>query len=278
MRGRRALSALVALALVASTGVLVARSGWWPAAASPVGVGVPADYRYDPAHPFRGTPAEDWAEGSAGIVPPPAGPLVGLTSDEVANAYDRVRAMLVTARLDHRSLLGHDAEPALALFATTYRAHARTAVELGVNADAVLTRIAGDQALLPVAPRVTGSMRAEVRPDGLLVVRTDYLFAHAFAYPDPDGVRSPMEVVALVRHKADYLVVVEDADHEQLWQETHSGYAYSVSCEAYAHGYLAPAHSVRGRSAESVTRNPRPLTLRYFDLDRVTEALAGCYE
>ncbi|AXX28474.1 hypothetical protein KCV87_14740 [Actinosynnema pretiosum subsp. pretiosum] len=147
-----------------------------------------------------------------------------------------------------------------------------------MNADAVLTRVTGDQALLPVAPRATGSMRAEVRPDGLPSVRADHLFAYAFAYPDPDGVRSPVEVLSLVRHKAEHLVVVEDTDHEQLWQETRTGYAYSVSCEACGRGYLAPAHSVRGRSAESVTRNPRPVTLRHFDLDRVTEALSGCHE
>ncbi|WP_143760648.1 hypothetical protein [Actinosynnema mirum] len=66
MGGRRAPSALVALALVASTGVLVARSGRRPAVAHPMGAGVPADYRYDPAPPFRGTPAEDCSPRPAG--------------------------------------------------------------------------------------------------------------------------------------------------------------------------------------------------------------------
>ncbi len=59
-----------------------------------------------PTDPFAGTPAQDWADDAAGIVPPPAAPVGGFTAARVAAAYQTTKKLLIAAFLDRRTLLG----------------------------------------------------------------------------------------------------------------------------------------------------------------------------
>jgi hypothetical protein len=59
-----------------------------------------------PAAPFAGTPAENWANGAAGIVIPAAKPVGIFTAAQVMTAYQTTRRLLVAANLDKQTLLG----------------------------------------------------------------------------------------------------------------------------------------------------------------------------
>jgi hypothetical protein len=59
-----------------------------------------------PADPFAGTPADDWADGAAGIALPAAAPADGYTAAQVGSAYQATRKLLIAANLDRQTLLG----------------------------------------------------------------------------------------------------------------------------------------------------------------------------
>jgi hypothetical protein len=83
---------------VATNGALPASSG----ALSPLSAaddGPPSD-------PFAGTPAENWANGAAGIVVPKATITGPFTLSQVASAYQTARQLLIAQNLDHTTLLG----------------------------------------------------------------------------------------------------------------------------------------------------------------------------
>lgn len=58
------------------------------------------------ADPFKGSPAAAYADGAAGITPPPATAAGGLSARDVEAAYARTRKRLVAAGLDRPTLLG----------------------------------------------------------------------------------------------------------------------------------------------------------------------------
>jgi hypothetical protein len=59
-----------------------------------------------PADPFAGTPAENWADGEAGIVIPAAHAVGRYTAAQVAAAYQSTRKLLIAAGLNRPTLLG----------------------------------------------------------------------------------------------------------------------------------------------------------------------------
>ncbi|MFJ6838140.1 hypothetical protein [Streptomyces sp. NPDC091209] len=66
-------------------------------------------------HPFAGSPAERWADGSAAIVVPEATPVGSLTKGQVATALKQTKNLLVGANLDPATLRGERPEAALAV-------------------------------------------------------------------------------------------------------------------------------------------------------------------
>ncbi|HEY8474516.1 MAG TPA: hypothetical protein VIL37_18020 [Natronosporangium sp.] len=81
---------------------------------------------------YAGTPAAEFGEGAAGIVLPPAGPVVhgyladhrmatrDITTAEVGAALADVQAALIATRLDHRMLIDHDPQPFIRTLAPLY--------------------------------------------------------------------------------------------------------------------------------------------------------------
>lgn len=56
--------------------------------------------------PFRGSPAVRWADGAAGIVPPEAKAVGGMSKEQVAHALRSTKEVLVAANLDPATLRG----------------------------------------------------------------------------------------------------------------------------------------------------------------------------
>ena len=136
----------------------------------------------------------------------------------------------------------------LALLSTEARQDTATRLSTpGPASYLLVSRIAAGFPLLPVPIKVTGGMWAEETTDGTLVVHTNYAFAYAFAPLDLAQLTGPLDIVAVERFKADYLY------HDDRWppasQGIHPGsteaFSYSIACEAYKRGELAPTYSER---------------------------------
>jgi hypothetical protein len=65
--------------------------------------------------PFAGSPALRWADGAAGIVPPKATAVAGLSKDRVELALQQAKKLLVNANLDPKTLRGEHPGAALAV-------------------------------------------------------------------------------------------------------------------------------------------------------------------
>ncbi|MEV0250859.1 hypothetical protein AB0H76_29990 [Nocardia sp. NPDC050712] len=153
------------------------------------------------------------------------------------------RGEVIAARLNQQTLDHADTEPMLALLAPESRQQLR-----GRDTDPwyLSTRITPGFRLLPVPPRVTGSMAAAVDERGRLTVRTNYLIAYPF---NPDlitQVGEPLDAIVLGRARIEYTMIDDrryTAAAQGMWLGRSDGYLYSVACDWSAKGYLAPAYA-----------------------------------
>ncbi|MFE9788482.1 hypothetical protein ACFYO7_24195 [Nocardia salmonicida] len=115
--------------------------------------------KVDLTKPFVDTPADSWAEGEAGIVVPGAVAIGRYSAEQVATVMGTVRQLIVTSRLNRYVIETHDAEPVLALLAPHQAEEMRTQrANNDVGNWRLSVRIARGYELLPVTPRVTGTM------------------------------------------------------------------------------------------------------------------------
>ncbi|WP_309115105.1 hypothetical protein [Saccharothrix sp.] len=232
--------------------------------------------RVDPERPFEGTPAAGWADGAAGIVVPEAQPVGEFSAEQVADAYQRTKAALIASRLDRKAVEGHDVSAFIDLFAEDQQEHLRTDFDGTHDPEVsiVVTRIAKGQQLLPVEPKVSGTMRAEAGEEGELVVRTNYVVAYAFATALP--VVDPMEIVSVVRVEADYLVRSGNRFRPAsrgLWRGAMKGFNYSIACEASKTGFIAPWITEVARRSGDPAEHEREY---YFDHTKPLGTEDGC--
>ena len=193
--------ALVALALLATLGTVgygyARRPGpkAYPTISQPPGVYATSTASPPPAAgPFDGTPAAAFPQGAAGITLPPAKRTGDFTAKQVSAALTKVRAALVTARLDRTFMTAKDPERLVRQFAPDERADIRKDFTSDVFAN-FATRLAPGARLAPEQPRVKGRVtyRATRNPRGVpvLAVTTNFVWAYAFrtagVYPG-DGV------------------------------------------------------------------------------------------
>ncbi|WP_433591263.1 hypothetical protein [Nocardia sp. CA-145437] len=236
----------VALAIVAVTllgsAVLLNRIQARPAddAGSTIATTAPVDL----GHPFANTPTATWSEGAAGIQPPAAAPIGRYSAATVTAATDRVKQLIVAARLDQHVLETQDAEPVLALLATHQVEDIRPKLKSGNAADTwwLTEKLAPGYRLLPVSPRVEGSMTVGLNSKGELAIRTDYSVAYAFTPPDRTGYGA-FDIVAMVRRVVEYDWVEDpayDGGSQGMWIGDVQGFAYPVNCFLGKKGYLAP--------------------------------------
>ena len=151
------------------------------AAPSP-GPGVPTA-----SHPFAGSPAERWASGPDGIVPPPARAVGALSTAQVAAALQLTRSFLIASNLDPAELGGGRPQTAIDLIdpqETTERGRMETALRTpGADHDAgdFFTRYDPTRlTLVGGAPRAHGRMTFKEGPDRSVEVLADYTFVYAF--------------------------------------------------------------------------------------------------
>lgn len=204
------------------------------AAAAPV----PVTPTVDLAHPFAGTAVEGWADGEAGIVAPAAAPLAGFTRAQVADALDRARRALISARIDPRVLHGTDVHLLADQFAAPKRAEVLTSPHLR-------TAIAEGSTLLDGVPvKVTGTMTVQAGRRGELIIDMNHSFAYAFTPRNRAVLTGPMQIISVVRAQAQYgFYGLADwpGVGRGLIPLDHSRFFYSMSCSAAVRGYLAPA-------------------------------------
>ncbi|MCF2128456.1 hypothetical protein L1I79_18725 [Strepomyces sp. STD 3.1] len=165
--------------------------------ARPTGApGDPADSgRATPEHPFRGSPAERWAEGADAIEVPEAKALSGMSEDDVAFALRRTKDLLVAANLDPGVLRGGQPDKALAVLdpkqpellpklRRSLRApdEEHDPLKLFTRFDPAETRLAGD------VVKVRGRMTLAAGKPGVVKVNADYTFVYPLVRTDdPDG-------------------------------------------------------------------------------------------
>ncbi|MDO3682443.1 hypothetical protein [Micromonospora sp. C28ISP2-4] len=276
-RARRLTAALgVVLLLAAAAGA--AGYGYRqlrrPAAAPPPAVtGAPATAGPTaPPDVFADTPAANWPAGAAGIVLPPARPTGGFTGAEVSAGLTRVRAAMLTARLDRAFMAGGSPTPLLRHFAPAARESVRkdwSTETIGTYA----TRLAPDARLTPDQPRTKGrfTYRAVRQADGVRMLEVTSNFVWVYGFRDL-GSRSGHSVVVLhdeivwrLPHAGD----VARADRG-LWLHRMSSYGWGVDCDAVKLGLIRP-----GGLDPTVTPFPGDPD-RLYDPDHPIELPVSC--
>lgn len=284
-RRRRWLMLAVGLLAVALTATLLGRIGAFdgvlPAGDAPPAESAPASLTStvtptaDQRGPFAASPAAGWPDGAAGLVAAEAAAVNGFTADQVRAALDQVRDILVSSRLDRRLVVDHDPSAFLAALAPDARRQLGPLFGSGreVEVQSLVSMVDRGHALPPVEPKVKGRMWAGASGPGELVVHTNYVFAYAFvtATKPAGGMADPLVVV---RADVDYVLRTGPRwtrDSRGWWYGKADGYAYSIACDSYARGFLAPAVT-----EDATTLAPRVDRGAYFDPSGPLPALSGC--
>lgn len=195
-----------------------------------------------PPSPFAGTPAEDFAEGAAGIVLPDVEPVGDFTADQVAEALEQVREALIAARLDHSMLIDHDPDNFLATLAPDLRPALK---EVFDSADfaAFATQLMDDAELAPVTPRVRGSLsygaRTAERDAEVIEVTTRFVWVYAFE--SHDG-QVGTDLVVVQDELAWWIQLGEPwlESSRGLWLTRETSAAWGADCDVAADGELFP--------------------------------------
>ncbi|GAA4017271.1 hypothetical protein GCM10022247_45660 [Allokutzneria multivorans] len=231
-RGNLIVSALAVIGIV-GVGVLMYQDGRFDGLLGRDGTSTEAPA---PVNAFLGTRMANWPEGAAGFVAPPPAQVGKYGPDKVSAFTDKVRAMLVAARLNPEVLTGKTVQPVLDLFAPeSHKDIKGTQAELGW----ARTLISPKFRLATDPPRVTGSMTVSVGDRGALVAKTNFIVAYAFHHDDPRRLADPTDRIATERWEAEYLLY-EDATDGKLWPGATNGFTFMMDCAAAKEGLLAP--------------------------------------
>lgn len=282
-RGRWFAGGLVVLAVGAVATLLLRSTVFAPVAGDPSrgdSTAPAADNQsamFDLSRPFGSTPAANWADGAAGIVPPAPKAIGSFSAEQVSQTTQLVRDVLIASRLDRRMLVEHDPSGYLGLLAPDARNQLAPSFGNGreLEVQSLVSLVEAGSTLLPVEPKVSGSMSVSIGDSGELIVHTNYVFAYAFQPPSPTRLVDSMNVIVVVRADVDYELLSGDKwmeGSQGLWYGEASGFGYSIACDAYRKGYLAPFVSER-----SVTRQPDGVEPgAFFDPTAPLPPAGGC--
>jgi hypothetical protein len=232
---------------------------------------------FDAAAPFASTPAATWPDGAAGIVPPSPEAVGGFSAQKVGEATQRVRDVLVASRLDPRMIVSHDPGGYLDLLAPDARRQLEPLFGGGQEprVQSLVSLLAPGTKLLPVAPKVSGSMTVAPGEAGELVVHTNYVFAYAFEPKSPLRLADAMNTIVVVRADVDYVMRAGSRWTEGsrgLWFDHATGFGYSIGCDAYRKGFLAPVATERSVAGGPDKGDPRD----YFNPASPLPPAGGC--
>ncbi|GAB1513732.1 hypothetical protein JCM33774_57740 [Actinophytocola sp. KF-1] len=279
-RGRRLAGALVVLAVAAVVTLLVRSSLFTAVPGDPVPGGAPSRQaaQLDLTRPFAPTPAADWADGADGITAPAPKAVGGFSAAQVAEATGLVREALVASRIDNRLVVGHDPAGYLGLLAPDARRQLQPLFGDGHEPEvqSLVSMVASGTELLPVDPKVSGSMSVRAGGPGELVVHTNYVFAYAFRPDRPTKPADAMDVIVVVRADVDYVLRSGERwtpGSRGLWFGDASGFGYSIGCDAYRKGFLAPVAAEPSVTAPAEDGRPDA----FFDPTAPLPAAGGCH-
>jgi hypothetical protein len=189
-----------------------------------------------------------------------------------------VRDVLVASRLDHRMIVNHDPATYLGLLAPDARRQLEPLFSGGREPEvqSLVSLVAPGNTLLPVEPKVSGSMSVRSGDAGELVVHTNYVFAYAFEPTAPTRLVNAMNVIVVVRADVDYVLRAGEKwtpDSRGLWYGDAVTFGYSIACDAYEQGFLAP-YTVDGSATGGPGDDSRPDA--FFDPTAPLPAAGGC--
>lgn len=201
--------------------------------------------------PFVGSPAEWFADGSDGIVPPIAHPLEGYTAAQVSFAYGMTKRLLVAANLDFPTLLG-GAPLAFSRLLTprqrSYFAQNLTRTGVAPNGGARSTRAwvtsfsPGSLVFVGNVIKVRGSMTAVTANDGgrpVLRIHTDYMFVYPVQRAAQPATRTLIVIQATAN--ADFARWTSPGGPSQAWWFPVSrGVTTGARCDA-SDGFVDPS-------------------------------------
>jgi hypothetical protein len=221
------------------------------------------------ADPFLGTPANDWADGAAGIVAPPAEPVGGFTAAQVAAAYATTGELVATASLDRQTLLG--GQPAAFERLLTARQRATFTAGLGahgVGKDGrplstrswVASFAPGTAQLDGDVIKVSGTMNAVVVTEsGRQVLRVEVNYSFAYAVEPPHNTTDWSRIVTRQYGSVDFARWDDPHGALEPWDKTVVDPLSGVACGP-ADGYIHPAYPSNG----SITAEQSRLVIRPY--------------
>ncbi len=152
-----------------------------------------------PADPFAGTPAEQWANGAAGIIVQPAKPVGTFTTAQVADAYATTKKLLIAALLDKQTISGGTPAEFARLLADRQRSQFLAGLNArGTQQDGqarstrkmVMSFAPGTAELVGSVIKVHGTMSATtVHESGavVLAINVDYTAVYPVEHPGQPG-------------------------------------------------------------------------------------------
>lgn len=282
-RGGRLAAALLAVLLLLTGGGLVwlrfghtagSSNGSAPvpdtALGSILGTIAPGDlFAGASADPFLGTPANDWADGAAGIVAPPAEPVGGFTPAQVAAAYATTGELVAAASLDMQTLLGGQPAALERLLTARQRAAFTAGLDahgLGKDRRPLSTRswvasfAPGTAQLDGGVIKVSGTMDAvAVTESGRQVLRVEVNYSFVYAVEPPHNRTDWSRVVTSQHGSVDFARWDDPHGALEPWDKTVVDPRSGVACGP-ADGYIHPAYPSNG----SITAEQSRLVIRPY--------------
>lgn len=250
----------VALVVLAAAGFAIHRWGRPSSAANPGGpvlavatTTAPSDLpdygRVERSRPFDKTPAQNWAEGIAGLTVPPATKVGSFSAQQVGQAQDQVKQAVTVAQFD-------TTPDTPAKYAALFAADAKADIQ--ADAKSYLTIPADGYPLLPVRPRMRGKLTVAPGKEGELVLHVAYVVAYAFD-PGDHAITGPGDLEPFVRVDADYVLRSGpewNSASRGLWVDHIESYITSAACDSTKTGRLKPAFAEPDFVGPSLTLDP----------------------
>jgi hypothetical protein len=221
------------------------------------------------ADPFLGTPANDWADGAAGIVAPPAEPVGGFTAAQVAAAYATTGELVAAASLDRQTLLGGQPAALERLLTAGQRATFTAGLGArGVGKDGrplstrswVASFAPGTAQLDGRVIKVSGTMDAvAVTESGRQVLRVEVSYSFVYAVEPPHNTTDWSRVVTRQYGSVDFARWDDPHGALEPWDKTVVDPLSGVACGP-ADGYIHPAYPSNG----SITAEQSRLVIRPY--------------
>lgn len=246
-RNRRLAFWLVALAALAGGTYGAIHSGTKTSAQHDAGAStsgaaptnLPGIAKVDLTHPFVNTPAQNWGEGIVGLTAPAPAQIGEFSATQVGDALTQVKQAIIAAHLDQDTLYAHKPDKYAALLAPY------VLDDLREQPNPPLVYIQDGFHLLPVAPRMMGSLTVRTDDKHELVVHANYVVAYAFD-PGSRAIQGPSDIEPFVRVETDYLWRSGPpwtADDQGLVWDNYNSYVTAAACKPMDSGLLAPAYS-----------------------------------